>query len=455
MDAHLLPRFRLGQHWFWLAVVGVIAVIAASYTHKALRNRSAFLRWREQVLQIDQGTDIYQRYQYPNPPIMALLLRPLASIEPPVAGALGWFALKLVMAGLSLWALFRMIESDGVPFPPWAKAVVILLSLRPIAGDLTHGNVNILILFLVTAALLAFHHRRDWLCGLLLALAICCKVTPLLFVPYFAWKRQWKVVAATGVGMGMFLFLVPSLYLGWDENQSQLRSWTNQMIVPFVRDGVVSSEHPNQSLPGVMHRLLAHNPSFSAYPDGVYTPTEYHNVANIGHDGARWLLRATQATFVLAMILLCRTPRIERGGWRLAAEFSFILVGMLIFSERTWKHHAVTLALPFGVIVYALAVLPLSRFWRAGLIASLVVSMTLMLSASGILNTRSADLAQVYGVYLVAFLIVLAATTAILTRDHGESRSMTQAPSTSRQRSRSCTRLSRPCQNSIDSGLSR
>lgn len=433
MDAVSRPRPHAGQRLFLLGVATILTFAAASYTQKAVRNRSAFLRWREQVLQIDQRTDIYQRFQYPNPPIMAMILRPLASIEPPWAGALGWFALKVAMAILSLGMIFRLIESDGAPFPPWAKALAVLLSLRPIVGDLTHGNVNILILFLVTAALFAFHHRRDWLCGVLLALAICCKVTPLLFVPYFLWKRQWKVVAAAAVGMGLFLFVVPSLFLGWDENQNQLRSWTNQMILPFMRDGVVSSEHPNQSLPGVVHRLLTHSPSFSAYPGNIYTPTEYHNVADISHDGARWLLRGTQGTFLLAMILLCRAPRCERGGWRLAAEFAFVLVGMLIFSERTWKHHAVTLALPFAVLIYALAVLPLNRTWRIALISALVTALTLMLSASGLLSTRGADLAQVYGVYLWAFLILLGAIVTLLAlRRQGDNRSMIHLPSTSR-----------------------
>jgi alpha-1,2-mannosyltransferase len=432
MDAMTISRPRTGRRWFWLGLTVVLAIITATYTHKALHNRSAFLRWREQVLALDQGTDIYQRFQYPNPPIMALMLRPLASIEPPWAGALGWFALKIAVAAGALWMIFRIIESGGVPLPPWAQGLAVLLSLRPIVGDLTHGNINILILFLVTSALFAFHRRRDWLCGLLLALAICCKVTPLLFVPYFAWKRQWRVLGGTAAGMGLFLFVIPSLFLGWGENQSQLQSWTNQMIVPFMRDGIVSSEHPNQSLPGVVHRLLTHAPSFSAYPDGQYTPTEYHNLADIGRDGARWMLRGAQAAFMLTMILLCRAPRVERGGWRLAAEFAFILVGMLIFSERTWKHHAVTLALPFAVLTYALAVLPLSRVCRIGLITSLAVTMTLMLSASGLLDTRSADLAQVYGVYLWAFLILLGALGAVLMNRHGDSRSMTHLPSTSR-----------------------
>src|SRR5437762_12357552 len=42
-------------------------------------------------------------------------------------------------------------------------------------------------------------------------------------------------------------------------------------------------------------------------------------------------------------------------GWPAAAEFALIVLGMLLFSERTWKHHCVTLMLPFGVLCYYLA----------------------------------------------------------------------------------------------------
>ncbi len=388
----------------------ILIAVGVSYTAKILKSRSAsaFQRQRDQVLSLEDA-DVYRQFQYPYPPIMAILLRPLAAIEPAVAGALVWFVLKIGMAAFSLWAIFRMIEQGGVPFPPWAKAVAALLSLRPLIGDLSHGNVNIFILFLVIASLFAFHKSRDWLAGLLLALAICCKVTPLLFVPYFLWKRQWKVVAGCAAGMGLFLFVVPAVFLGWNENFTKLGSWADQMVLPFVRDGVVSSEHPNQSLPGVVHRLLTHSPSFSAYPDGVYTPTEYHNFADIGRTGARWLVRGGQGLFVLLVVLLCRTPAQLRGGWRLSLEFAIIALGMLIFSERTWKHHCVTLALPFAVLVYVLAMQPLSKTMRTILIAALAMSMTLMLSSSGLVGTRAADLAQVYGVYLWAFMILLAA----------------------------------------------
>jgi hypothetical protein len=414
MDATALGGIRVGQRWFWLGITALLLFVSAQYAHKAVKYRSAFLRWREQILVIDGGVDIYQRFQYPNPPIMALMLRPLAAIEPPIVGALAWFAIKVVMVVLAFAAMFRMVESGGAAMPAWSRALAVLLSVGPIVGDLTHGNINILILFLVIAALYAFHRGHDLASGVLLALAICCKVTPLLFVPYFLWKRQWKLLAATAMGMGLFLFVVPGLMLGWHENEVQLNSWLNQMVVPFLRDGIVSSEHPNQSLPGVVTRLLTHSPSFSEYPSGVYSPTEYHNIADIGREGARWLVRCCQGLFALMVVLLCRAPAKERGGWRLTCEFAIVMVGMLIFSERTWKHHCVTLALPFVVIAYALATIEMSRIMKAGVIAAVAAAIGLMISAGGIAGTRGADLAQVYGVYLWALMCTLAALIGLL-----------------------------------------
>ena len=115
-----------GQRLFVLALLLLFVVVAAQYTYKIKDNlrRSAFLRWRDQILQLET-VDIYRAYQYPNPPIMALMLRPLAKLEP-LTGALLWFFLKVSMALLSLAAVFRLIETESQPFPPWAKAVAAL-----------------------------------------------------------------------------------------------------------------------------------------------------------------------------------------------------------------------------------------------------------------------------------------------------------------------------------------
>ena len=198
------------------------------YGSKAWHNRSAFERWQPQISDLGNGVDIAERYNYPNPPIMALLLYPLARL-PDVVQALGlsdkaastfaalcWFYIKAGLTLLVFRWVFQLVEEAGRPFPLWAKCVTVLLALRPIMSDLQHGNVNLFILFLVVAALTAYHRQRDVLAGVVLGLAIACKVTPALFLPYLVWKRSWKASAGCAAGLALFLWpgFVPALVHG-------------------------------------------------------------------------------------------------------------------------------------------------------------------------------------------------------------------------------------------------
>src|SRR5690606_8107896 len=144
------------------------------------------------------------------------------------------------------------------------------LSLRPILSDLSHGNVNILILFLVVASLYAFHRGRDFLAGVVLALAIACKLTPALLAAYFLWKGAWRTLAGCAFGLVLFFLIIPGLVLGFGHNAQMLASWVEVMVLPYVAGGEVTSEHHNQSLPGLVYRLFTASPSFSDYVDGRY-----------------------------------------------------------------------------------------------------------------------------------------------------------------------------------------
>src|SRR5581483_7373258 len=193
---------------------------------------------------------------------------------------------------------------------------------------------NLFILFLVAATLVTYLRGRDFWAGLLLGLAVACKVTPALFLPYFLWKRAWRALAGAAAGLMLFLWpgLVPDLVLGHDYNQRLVVSWYQHMVRPFVLEGKVTSEHNNQSLPGLVARLATHSPSFSTYVYGVYTPTRYHNLLDLDARYAHWIVKGCMGLFVLLVVWTCRTPTSRypsRGGWRLAAEFGIVLLGML------------------------------------------------------------------------------------------------------------------------------
>lgn len=412
-----LSGLPLRRGYFVAALLLFFGVVSVHYSVKAVQQRSAFVRWQSQLLAMDEGEDIAKQFNYPNPPVMAVLLLPLARLHP-LAGALTWFYLKVGMTLLAIHWVFRLVQSPGRPFPPAAQALAVLLSLRPILGDLEHGNVNLFILFLIAAALAAFQARRDVLSGLLLGLAISCKVTPALFIPYLAWKRAWRALAGVVLGLGLFLWpgVVPALRLGFAENQHQLVSWYEEMVRPFLIEGKVTTDHQNQSLPGLVYRLATASPSFSTYVDNVYTPTEFHNFLSLDPGQARWLVKGCMALFALVIVWTCRTPTEPRQGWRLAAEFSLVVLGMLLFSERTWKHHCVTLLLPFAVICYYLfACRPGTKAMSVWLVAVLAITTLLIASTSTVFEKDFAKMAQVYGAYTLAH-ILLAGTLAVLLR---------------------------------------
>ena len=421
------PRPTL-PHWLVAALLAFFVALSFQYGDKASQGtgeRSAVGRWRNQVLDLAAGKDIYRLHNYPNPPIMALILLPV-ELLPPLAGGLVWFFLKAGMTLLTLAWVFRLVEAPGRPFPTWAKALAVLLSLRPVAGDLSHGNVNLFILFLVAGFLHALYRGRDFLGGLVLALAMACKVTPALFVPYLVWKRAPRALAGCAAGVALFFWpgVVPAAFLGWGHNLELVDGWTANMVKPFVVDGTVTSEHHNQSLPGLVYRLATPSPSFVVYVKNeagtdVWTPVRWHNFLSLSPAAARWLVKGFMGLFVLLIVWTCRTPRPAPGvgSPRLAAEFSLVVLGMLLFSERTWKHHCVTLVLPFIVLSYQLALLWPRKKLRSYLIATLAAVVLLMTTTStSLLGKEGGKLAQVYGAYVAVFVLLLAALAALLKR---------------------------------------
>src|SRR5262245_14295228 len=110
---NLVTRFRTSYakppHRFraaFLALLAVVLVVTSiQYAAKVARpaatgqqSRSAFLRWRTMILDVFAGGNVYiGKNEYPNPPVMAIVLRPFAEL-PAIAGAMAWFYAKVLMA---------------------------------------------------------------------------------------------------------------------------------------------------------------------------------------------------------------------------------------------------------------------------------------------------------------------------------------------------------------------
>lgn len=393
--------------WLGAGVIAIAAVIV--YAGKAAEDRSAFIRWRPQVLDFWQGENIYDRQMFPNPPIVPILLYPLM-ILPPLTGAVCWFALKVGLVAASALLCFSMVRPAGRVLPSWFQAGVLLFSLRPILSDLHHGNNNLIILFLIVAALEAWRRELDILAGLVLALAISFKVTPALFLPYFLYKRSWRTVTAALLGVGLFLLVVPSLVIGPAFNGACLGMWWHRMLSPFLMDGFTSAQEFNQSMAGVLTRLL----TATKTGEGRYDVRVALNVVAWSPAFVHILIKGLSIGFVILLACFCRTPTERRKDPRLLGEFALVVLTMLIVSERSWKHHFVTLLLPFTYLM-AQFLYGTRRILPRVLISLAMWSAVLLMATTsteigGAFGKNAHKTAQGYGMFLWAAVVLYAAT---------------------------------------------
>jgi hypothetical protein len=402
----------------WIAWTILLLAAAAVYAGKAADERSAFIRWRHQVHDFWQGANIWDIYMFPNPPIMPITLSPLMAL-PPVTGAVAWFALKALMATACIVAVLRMVRGpDGPPWPWWGELLVIVLSLRPLLSDLHHGNINILILALIVAMLAAWRSGLDVLAGLLLALAITMKVTPALFVPYFIWKRSWRTAGSSLLGLGIFLLVVPSIFMGAEFNGRALAMWWHRILSPFVAGSEMSEQEVNQSMVGVLTRLL------TASRDGRYGRLLDLNVVALSASTVATIAKGMCVGIVALMMALCRTRTVRRDDPRLVGEFALVVLTMLIVSERSWKHHFVTLLLPYAYVVYRAAVRPGPRRVRVALSVLLGLSALLIATTSSevgglVLDGLGHKYALGYGMYFWGAVALYAAVAWRVVAERG------------------------------------
>ena len=126
-------------------------------------------------------------------------------------------------------------------------------------------------------------------------------------------------------------------------------------------------------------------------------------------------MKGVSVGFLVLLALFCRTKTDRRDDPRLLGEFSLVVLTMLFLSERSWKHHFVTLLLPYTYLMAQFAYSGLRLRWRVALAAALWGSVVLMATTSTELGGLFAHhqghkIAQGYGMFLWAAVLLYAVT---------------------------------------------
>jgi alpha-1,2-mannosyltransferase len=266
------------------------------------------------------------------PPIAAVLLAPLALMPFGAAGTVLTLATVATAAGV-----LRMFlrSAAGREAGSWRTACWLLpaaLFLEPVRNTLNYGQVNVLLMALVTADCLLPEVR--WPRGALVGLAAAVKLTPAAFVLFFLCRGDRR--AALTAAASFAAVTAAGFALAWHDS---VRYWTS-IIVQTGRPGSPAYA-ANQSIEAVLARagLDPHTPA------GM----------------AAWL-----ALSAVALALAWRGMRRAFGGPSDAWALTLNALAALLISPISWSHHWVW-AEP---ALLALAVVSVRGRHRAGLAAA-------------------------------------------------------------------------------------
>ena len=192
------------------------------------------------------------------------------------------------------------------------------------------------------------------------------------------------------------------------------------MVAPYAVHGYLSNEIANQSLPATMMRWAEHVGWLSVedMPSEMIQQTGMEHMARAATTAGRLYLRAGGALIVLLLAWWCRgrlARPARRHDARPALEFALVLLAMLLISERTWKHHAVTLVLVYLSIWRGLACEAWSDKFTVVFVIGLVAQWLMLTgSGEGVFGDAFADLLLYNGVFCLGLLLCFIQTGAML-----------------------------------------
>ena len=256
---------------------------------------------------------------YIYPPVFAVTLIPLTWLSNDLAVRL-WLILIQAAVVASLVIIYGVI---GRPRRGELLCLVaVLTTFFPLLSSNLTGTMNAILLLLLTGAWAAWQRQRDLAAGAMVGIAAVFKLFPIALVPYLAWRRHWRLLAALGAT------LIGGLLLGLAVTSLEHNIYYFHDILPHLAAGTGYRE--NQSLAGFTARIC--NPS----------------LADAG-GSAGWCGRLLDWPLVLALLVI--VVMATSGASRSGLEFALAVTTLPLISSVTWSFHLVVLILPIALLI--------------------------------------------------------------------------------------------------------
>jgi hypothetical protein len=207
------------------------------------------------------GVSSENGWHYIYPPLYAIVLTPLAD-PPPDADRSGYLPYAISVAICYLLNLCCLIfgvhtlasaleeRADDPAFRTQPRFCLrwwtlrlwpVFICMLPIGHTLMRGQVNVIVLAILCAALAGWIRGQSFRAGAWLALAICIKVIPAYLLIYPLWKRDGRALVACGIGCIAGLILIPGLVFGPTRAAEHYQTYGSVFFGPLLKVSDINS----------------------------------------------------------------------------------------------------------------------------------------------------------------------------------------------------------------------
>ncbi len=249
-----------------LLCILIFSILAYFTWHRAIgssRMKTNIITYRLAAKRVLTGTNIYSYKEgdpemgmysmYVYPPLFAILFVPFA-LMPFVVSVFSWFFLNFCFFFLSLYLVLKKLKLLDHTLPSFF-ILAFLSNVGAYSSSLSNAQVNVVILFCLSLVYYFYLDNKKFLSGLLLALGVAIKLTPLLFVVYFLIKREFKILIYFSIGIFLFFFAIPSAVFGWENNTNLLSQWFHGVPLTMGLTAFHEIHSSDQSLYVYLRRL--------------------------------------------------------------------------------------------------------------------------------------------------------------------------------------------------------
>jgi len=261
-----------------------------------------------------------------HPPSTIPFFLPIALLPYPVAFIV-WDILQVGCLGVIVYVTANAL---GRPLAPLTLVALTLglIAVWPLRENFVEGQLNVAVTAGIAGCWYALRSRRPVLAGIALATAVALKPLVGLFILWAVWRREWRLLVATGVTLAVYGLV--GIGLAGFQGTLDYITMAYQMhaeLWPGYQD--------NASPQGFYTRLFGPSP---------WRPRPPYPMAGLAQG-------LTLTTWVAAVALL-----FWRIGWRrpdaerLNREFAALGATMLLVTPIIWPHYYVVLVAPVAVM---------------------------------------------------------------------------------------------------------